>query len=407
MATSLHPTLQKERIQSLDVLRGVAILGILIMNIQSFAMPGSAYLNPTSFGDLEGINYWVWMLSHLFADQKFMSIFSILYGAGIILITQKTEQRDGTSTALHYKRTFWLLFIGMLHAYLIWYGDILVAYAICALFVYLFRKWKPRKLCIVGFLTLSVHSIIYLFFGFSLPFMPVEVLQELSTSIWSPGQEQIAQEISAITGTLIQQISYVAKASIEMQGSVFLMWMMWRAGGLMLIGMALYKWGILSAKRDTSFYKKGMIIGFVVGLPIVVWGVIKNFESNWSFEYSMFLGSQFNYYGSIPISFAYICGVMLFVKSKRFLGIKKNFAAIGQMALTNYLAQSIICVFIFYGMGLGFFGTFERYEQCFIIMGIWILQILWSKLWLASFRFGPFEWVWRSLTYFKFQPMKK
>lgn len=91
MDISLHPTLQKERIQSLDVLRGVAILGILIMNIQSFAMPGSAYLNPTSFGNLEGINYWVWILSHLFADQKFVTIFSILYGAGIILITQKAE----------------------------------------------------------------------------------------------------------------------------------------------------------------------------------------------------------------------------------------------------------------------------------------------------------------------------
>jgi uncharacterized protein len=91
MDISLHPTLQKERIQSLDVLRGVAILGILIMNIQSFAMPVSAYLNPTSFGNLEGINYWVWILSHLFADQKFVTIFSILYGAGIILITQKAE----------------------------------------------------------------------------------------------------------------------------------------------------------------------------------------------------------------------------------------------------------------------------------------------------------------------------
>jgi len=175
----------------------------------------------------------------------------------------------------------------------------------------------------------------------------------------------------------------------------------------MLIGMALYKWGILSAKRDSSFYKKGIIGGFVVGVPIVIWGIIKNFESNWSFEYSMFLGSQFNYYASVPISFAYICGVMLFVKSKRFLGIKKNFAAIGQMALTNYLAQSIIGISIFYGTGLGLFGTLERYEQYFVVVGVWILQIIWSKIWLASFRFGPFEWVWRSLTYFKFQPMKK
>ena len=115
MSTSLHPTLGKERIQSLDILRGIAILGILIMNIQSFAMPSSAYLNPASFGDLEGINYWVWVISHVFADQKFMTIFSILFGAGIVLVTQKAEQREGKSAKLHYKRTFWLLVIGLLH----------------------------------------------------------------------------------------------------------------------------------------------------------------------------------------------------------------------------------------------------------------------------------------------------
>ena len=121
----------------------------------------------------------------------------------------------------------------------------------------------------------------------------------------------------------------------------------------------------------------------------------------------MFIGSQFNYFGSLGVSFAYICLIMLFSKSDRFKGIKDNLAAIGQMALTNYIAQSIIGVFIFYGVGFGLFSQFERYEQVAVIVGIWLIQLGWSKPWLDSFQFGPLEWLWRSLTYMKFQPMRK
>jgi uncharacterized protein len=131
---SLAPTSGQERILSLDVLRGFAILGILIMNIQSFAMPGAAYLNPMAYGDMTGANRWAWILSHLLADQKFMTIFSILYGAGIVLVTERAESRTGKSAGLHYKRTFWLLVIGLIHAHIIWYGDILVPYALCDIF---------------------------------------------------------------------------------------------------------------------------------------------------------------------------------------------------------------------------------------------------------------------------------
>ena len=112
MKSSLSPTKLNERIQSLDIIRGIAILGILIMNIQSFSMPGSAYSNPLAFGDLNGINKWVWIISHVFADMKFMNIFSLLFGAGIILVTSKSEMKTGKSASLHYKRTFWLLILG-------------------------------------------------------------------------------------------------------------------------------------------------------------------------------------------------------------------------------------------------------------------------------------------------------
>jgi uncharacterized protein len=406
-STSVQPTLAKDRIQSLDILRGIAILGILIMNIQSLAMPGATYLNPTAYGDLEGINYWVWILSHVFADMKFMAIFSILFGAGVVLVTQKAEDRVGKSAGLHYKRTFWLLIIGLIHAYVIWYGDILVAYALCALLVFFFRKLSPRKLLIIGLLTILVHTLIYLFFGFSIAFMPAEALEEMRNEFWNPTAEGIQNEISAITGSLSEQITHNAEGAIPMHTSVFLMLFFWRAGGLMLVGMALYKWGVLSAERTSAFYKKGLLLGLLLGLPIIIWGVYTNFESGWSLEFSTFIGSQFNYIGSLGVSFAYICGIMLFSKSDSFKKLKERFAAVGQMALTNYISQSLFGVFIFFGIGLGLFGQVERYQQILIVLVIWLIQLAWSKAWLDRHKFGPLEWLWRSLTYMKKQPMRK
>lgn len=406
MEKLISPVQFNERIKSLDILRGIAILGILVMNIQSFSMPEAAYINPLVYGDLQGINKWTWIFSHLFADQKFMTIFSLLFGAGIILITDKAVTKTGKSAGLHYKRTFWLLVIGLLHAHFIWYGDILVAYALCASFVYIFRKMKPKTLSIIGVLLLSVHTFIYGFFGMGLEYMPPEVIQDISSS-WKPSSEMIQAEIAARTGNLYQQLNANSSAALEMETFVFFINFLWRAGGLMLIGMAFYKWGILSADRSRSFYLKGFLISSVIGFPIVILGIIKNFEANWSFEYSMFLGSQFNYWGSLFVSFAYICLIMLFCKSTSFTNFKARFAAIGQMALTNYITQSIICAFIFFGIGLGLFGEVERTVQIIIVMGIWLLQFAWSKPYLSHYKFGPLEWVWRSLTYWDKQPMKK
>ena len=154
------PVTASERIQSLDLLRGFAVLGILIMNIQSFAMIQAAYINPTAYGDLTGINKLVWILSHLFADQKFMSIFSILFGAGVLLFTMRAEDKGFRSGRLHYRRSLWLILIGMVHAYLLWYGDILVTYGLCALLAYVFRKVRPKRLLITALAIIAVPSLL-------------------------------------------------------------------------------------------------------------------------------------------------------------------------------------------------------------------------------------------------------
>ncbi len=345
--SSLAPVAPSQRILSLDILRGFAVLGILIMNIQSFSMIEAAYINPTAFGDLTGINKWVWMLSHVFADQKFMTIFSILFGAGIVLFTEKAEIKGKNAAELHYRRTFWLLLIGMVHAYVFWHGDILVTYALCSIIAFLFRKKRPTTLLIFGLLTVSGASLIYLFFGWTVKFWPPEAIQN-SMASWKPGVEMIQRELTALRGGLISQmLNHRIASSIKFQTFIFLIWNGWRAGGLMLIGMALYKWGVLSAQRSRIFYLQLLVIGYAIGLTTVIYGMVQNFRADWSLEFSMFLGWQFNYWGSIFVSLGHISLVILFYRMLNFKGISERLAAVGRLALSNYLAQTLICTTIF------------------------------------------------------------
>ena len=408
-ASPINPTKQTERIHSLDLLRGIALLGILIMNIQSFAMPPAAYLNPTAYGDLEGINRWVWTLSHIFADQKFMALFSMLFGAGILLVSDRAVAKTGRSAGLHYARNAGLLVIGLIHAHLIWFGDILVGYALCGFFVYLFRNRKPRTMLIFGLLCFSVHPLLYALTDYSLAFMTPADLAEIKSG-WAPSHELIREEIAAFTGSLSEQIRANSAAALEMETLVFMLLFVWRITGLMLIGMALYRWGVLSAGRSRGFYLRGMVFAFGAGFSLVLFGLMRNIEADFAMEYSMFTGSLWNYWGSLFVAFGYVCGVMLISKGGGFLqriGMIRRLEAVGQMALTNYIMQSVIGVMIFFGVGFGLFGQVDRWVQILIVFGIWIVQFYWSKPWLERFRFGPLEWLWRSATYRSWQPMKR
>jgi uncharacterized protein len=394
-----------ERIASIDVLRGFALLGILIMNIQSFSMIEAAYLNPTAYGDLSGLNRWVWTLSHILANEKFISIFSMLFGAGIVLMTGRADAGGIRSGGLHTRRSIWLIVIGLLHAYLLWYGDILFTYGVCALIVFSRRKLPPRKLIIAGLIIFSVAFLLFMFFGISLRFWPEESKAE-SMQNWLPSEEAISAELAAYRGTWLEQMRARIPAAVALQTLVFLVLEGWRVCGLMLIGMALFKMGVFSAERSKRFYVAMVGIGYAVGLPLAITGVEKNFAAGWAFEYSMFLGSQFNYWGSLFVALGHV-GVVMLACSSGLLGrLRRVLAALGRMALTNYLMQTVICVTIFYGHGLGLFGYVERTHQVLIVFAVWAVQLFYSPIWLRHFRFGPAEWVWRSLTYGRRQPMR-
>ena len=408
MTTKLEvtPITTEERIRSLDVLRGFALLGILLMNIQCMAMIEAAYFNPTAYGDLEGINRAVWAVCHVFADQKFMALFSMLFGAGVVVFAGRLEEKGRRPAGLHYRRTFWLILFGCLHGYFLWYGDILFTYGMCALVVYLLRRLPPALLFLLGLVSLAFCSLLYLGLGWAISTLPPEDLAKMDAEMWTPGAEVVAEEVEAYRGGFGEQMGHRGFASLMMQTQAFLCYLSWRAGGLMLIGMAFFKWGILSGLRSDRFYAILAAVGLGIGVPVISFGAVQHFRHDWAFEYSFFLGSQFNYWGSLFVTAGYVGALVLALRRLKSWKLWTLLAAVGRMAFTNYILQTVLVTFVFYGHGLGLFGKVERIGQLGIVLTVWILQIALSAAWMSRFRFGPLEWLWRSLTYWKLQPFR-
>ncbi|MBE1301419.1 MAG: DUF418 domain-containing protein [Alteromonadaceae bacterium] len=393
-----------QRMSSLDLLRGIALLGILLMNMQSFAMPGAVYLNPTAFGDLTGINWYLWSFYHIFADQKFMSLFSMLFGAGVLLFCQNVENKGRSPAGLHYRRTFWLLVFGLIHGYLFWYGDILFSYAMCGFLIYLLRNKSIKTLLWISVVLLLISSLYSLFMGFSLPHFPDEALTGLREA-WSPEEDKLQEEIAAYTGTFGQALHFRVEETFFMQTYVFLTYFIWRATAMMLLGMALFKSGFFHLTWSKRAYQKLFFISMPLGLSLIIWGLLQNSQQAFSLEFSMFVGSQFNYWGSILVALGYAALVMLWANSDRLQALQQRLKAIGKTAFSNYILHTLICTTIFYGYGMGVFAELERLSQLIIIFAIWMLQLWLSPLWLRHYKFGPLEWCWRSLTYWRWQPM--
>jgi uncharacterized protein len=174
----------------------------------------------------------------------------------------------------------------------------------------------------------------------------------------------------------------------------------------MMVGMALYKLGFFAGKYKNNTLIVNGIFALMLALVIIISGIEYNFAVNWSLE-SMFIGIQFNYWGSILMAYGYLCLLVVFCRAQSGQWLKHALASVGRMALTNYLLQSLLCGFIFYGWGLGLFGSTQRWEQFAIVISIWLLQLILSTWWMSRFQFGPIEWLWRSATYAKVQPMQK
>ncbi len=399
------PVTEAARIDTLDILRGFALFGILVINIQLFAMVEATLINPTATGAAQGLDHAIWLVSHVLFFEKFLAIFSMLFGAGIVLMATRAAQSGrGGMLALHYHRMVWLLIIGLIHAYLIWPGDILVPYALIGMVLVFVRTWSVRSLVMLGVGFLVLKLAIAAAFGLLIPLLPDGEIRQIEVTSWVPGAEQLAAEIAAYRGGFAEQMPMRIAQSLNMHLFVFPTETLHYVVAMMAFGMAAMKSGFLRGDWSDAAYLRAAIAGLAIGLPLSGLGVVLNERHGWDMLFSLYFGRMFNTAAAPLVAFGYIALVIL--AARRFgPAMKAVFAPVGRMAFSNYLAQSVICTLIFYGHGLGLFMQLGRPGQILIVLAVWIAMPIWSRAWLARFRFGPAEWLWRSLSYRRAQPM--
>ena len=387
-------TVSHQRVLAIDGLRGFAVLGIFMMNVQAFGMVQAAYLNPAIQLDLSGLNFWIWWIGHVLFDQKFMALFSLLFGSSLVLLTAKQTDVGARAWPLYYRRTFWLFLIGLIHAYLIWYGDVLVLYAVVGALIFWLRSLGPGVQLGIGLALLTLAPLIMLVIGALLP--PAE-MADVAGSL-TPSFQQIQAEVAAYQGTWTQAFAVRVSSALDMQlGSLF--GLFWRTAGLMLIGMAFYKMGLVSGQLPFKAYRRFAIISVGVGLPLSVASAYVGQIVQWNPLVMVFgLAQLLNYLGSLALALTYLCLIMMLYKSDWLGGVKMRLAAVGRMALSNYILQSLLATLFFYGFALGYFSQIERWGQALLVLAMWVLQLTLSPLWMRHFRYGPLEWLWRSLT---------
>ena len=411
----------KERIESIDILRGFALLGILIMNISSFAMPSMAYFSPVVY-DINPLNHIIYSITHIIADQKFMAIFSMLFGSSTLLFINSVKKKEKSPLLLFYSRNFWLLILGLIHSTYIWYGDILLFYALCAFVLFPFKNLSPKKQFILGCLIYFIPTFSnYATYAYVIDYLPQEE-KNVIIKHWNPSSETLQQEIDAYLGSYEKQVQQRAQmwSSDEYNennpsggigagiiGLSFLIDLFCRSFGMMLIGMACFSWGVFSNALTRSFYKKLMIYGFGIGLPLSMIGLFFNYSFDWDWKYIQFLGRSPNNIATPLIAFGYIGIIMLWIRNARHRNLQKKLRAIGKTALTAYLIQSTIATFIFYGIGLSLFGYVNRAYQLVIVFFIWLLLLKLCPVLVSKYHYGPVEWIWRMLTNMKLIPLLK
>jgi uncharacterized protein len=377
-----------ERLMSIDVVRGFAVLGILIMNIQSFGLPEMAYFNPTVLpGSLA--DAWVFDLGYVFAESKFMTLFSLLFGTSLALMSDLQQSKGGDARRYLVRRHLWLALFGLLHAYLFWQGDVLLIYALCGLLIMGLRNWTPARQIFLASMLLMVPAILFV--------LGSGAADAEMQANWQPGASALAHEISLMQGSWLSQLDLRVEAALGMHLGLFPLLLIWRVCALMLLGMAFYSLGVTSAQRSSAFYGRLTLLGFAGGLPLTVMGLWLNHDQQWAYAFSTSWGLLPNYFGSLLMAGAYLGAVMWLCQRFPSNSVLLWLSNAGRMALTLYLGQTLIATFLFYGQGLGWFGQLSRVDLIAVCAGIWAVQLIFANVWLGCFRYGPFEWMWRAL----------
>jgi uncharacterized protein len=405
----LIDTAPRDRIATLDIVRGIAVMGILAMNILAFADVPAAYFNPLAqtqavrSGDL--IAY---AGNFLLFDGKMRGLFSFLFGASLLLMAEKT------SPGMVRRRLFWLLLFGAAHFFLIWWGDILIAYAVVGFLALAFRNAEPRSLIIAAALLTAVQCGIYaamtpyslslqepVLAGTATP-EQLRSWERLTRDTIMPSAAHRAEAISLYlgpwTGILHHQLT--EKPWFPIAG---LLAFGWETLAYMLLGMAALRTGLLTGAWEDRRYRKWALVCLAVALPVYLVALRFLFRSEWEAP-AVFLWA---FAATVPIRplmvTAFACLIIL--ATWRGNALVDRIAAVGRAAFSNYLGTSIVMTGLFYGWGLGLYAKLGRIELLLVVLAGWALMLWWAKPWLERFHYGPLEWAWRSLTYWRWEPL--
>jgi uncharacterized protein len=412
----------EDRHISIDAVRGFAVLGILLMNIVGMGLPAFAYLDPTYYGPSyygphQDANLWAWGINFVVADGKMRGLFTMLFGASLMLIADRAQGQTPGPAAIHYRRIGWLLVFGMLHAYLLFFGDILVTYAVAGAIVFPFRKWGPRLLIGIGAVILAVMVakglVETLHLGQMRDAAAAPGASDAVRKAWAQSSFTLhppasfgAGEIAGYRGSFLEAVKARSFMALLMQTWFLINESLPEAIAQMMIGIGLYRLGFFTLGWSSRAYASVVVLGWAIGIPLSAWLAWQTAQSGFEPLTRQALG----YWAAVPrpfIALAHAAALLLLVRSGALGWLVNRLAAAGRMALSNYLGTSIITAFVFCGYGLGLYGHLQRYQLYGVVAAIWLLILLWSRPWLARFQYGPFEWVWRSLVRWKPQPFRK
>ena len=427
LADQSGPVTKKNRIQSIDTLRGVALFGILIMNIIAFGLPIQTYFNPNVWGDLQGLNLTAYFTMDVFFEGSMRAIFSMLFGAGVVLFTSKKDDAKVPLADLWFRRTTLLILFGVINAYvLLWIGDILYVYGVAGLFLFIFRNSSPTKLLVYAAVILSVLALVasdkheYVK-GLSGEVAMIKSVaegdrtedQKATLAEWNEYlggsfalPEQAEADLELRKGGYLEVMTGLAPINQILQTVELYTHTLWDALAMMLIGMAFFKLGIFDAVRSLKFYAVMLLLGFGIAIPVNYYEVVTYINSDYNPAWAMSNIRPTYDVGRLGMAVGYIGLVMLICKLGIIAWLTRALAAVGQMALTNYLSHSVICAVLFMGFGFGLVGELERHELYYVVLAIWTFQLITSPIWLKFFRFGPVEWLWRTMTYMERQPFR-
>jgi uncharacterized protein len=426
------PVSETQRVKLLDALRGVALLGILMMNIPGFAMPN--YFSESFRSDPTNVNFWVSAVITVVFEGKMRALFGMIFGAGILLFVANKEQAGRSATGLFYRRMFWLIVFGLIHAHLIlWIGDILYLYGVCGMLVYPLRKVKPIYLVLgvplVAVFDFTAGALFYHHIrteriayveasAAAAENQPLTEEQKDALGRWRelektfiPNRDDARENTQKMKSDYATVAGHLRPLALKIE-TIFLPIEIWDSLALMLLGVALYKWGFLSGRWSSRNYGIVMVIGYGIGLPLVIYSFYHHYLYNPNIETSLarmevvpieWVGLIYPFQ-RILLVMAHVAVLILLYKAQMAPRLFRSLEAVGQMAFTNYIMHSVICTLFFFGYGLNYYAELEYYQLYYVVIAIWILQLIVSPLWLRYFLFGPLEWLWRSLTYWKLQP---